>query len=270
MVERWRAGRIASLTGPEGWLTVVGLHWLEDGANSVGSDPNSRVPLPAGRAPDRLGTIDLKGGRAWFEPESGASVEHEGRPLTARLRLHDDLEGPPTVLATGPLRLHVIRRYGDRLGARVRDLESPARRRFAGIEHFPVDERWRFAARFEPYEPARVSRAPTVLDLDEVYATPGALVFDHEGRTHRLDAFLEPGETDLFIVFSDLTAGSETYGGGRYLYTKPPDERGRVELDFNRAYNPPCVFTAHATCALPLPQNWLPFRVEAGEKRYDG
>jgi uncharacterized protein (DUF1684 family) len=114
-----------------------------------------------------------------------------------------------------------------------------------------------------------VSQVPTVLDVLEVYATPGAVAFDHDGATHRLDAFLEPDETDLFIVFADLTTGSETYGGGRYLYAEPPDERGTVALDFNRAYNPPCVFTNAATCALPLPQNRLPFRVEAGEKRYE-
>src|SRR5207253_7975497 len=100
--------------------------------------------------------------------------------------------------------------------------------------------------------------------------TPGALVFEVGGAAHRLDAFLEPGETDLFVVFGDLTNGKETYGGGRYLYTAPPDGRGTVVLDFNKAYNPPCVFTAHATCALPLPQNRLDLRVDAGEKRYEG
>jgi hypothetical protein len=194
---------------------------------------------------------------------------HAGTPVDAPIPLRDDVDGPPTVLQMGSLRLHVIRRYADRLAVRVRDVESPARAAFRGIEHYPVDDRWRFEARFDPYEPSRVSEVPTILDVPEVYATPGAVVFEHESETHRLDAFLEPGETDLFIVFADLTTGTETYGGGRYLYTEPPDERGRVVLDFNRAYNPPCVFTEHATCALPLPQNRLPFRVEAGEKRYE-
>jgi uncharacterized protein len=263
---------MARLTGPDGWLTVVGLHWLEPGATSVGSHPRSALRLPADRAPERVGTIDVEEGQVWFEPEPEAPVDHDGHRVMSRLRLRDDLEGAgaPTVLAVGSLRLHVIRRFEDRLGVRVRDLEGPARQRFTGIEHYPVDERWRLQARFEPYDPPKVSRAPTVLGMEEAYPTPGALAFDHDGRTHRLDAFLEPGETDLFIVFADATSGTETYGGGRYLYTKQPDGAGLVELDFNRAYNPPCVFTAHATCALPLPQNRLPFRVEAGEKRYDG
>jgi uncharacterized protein len=267
-VERWRAARLARLTGPEGWLTVVGLHWLEEGANSVGADPTNAVVLPRGRAPDRVGMIVSSGGRASFVPDPGSHVVHAGHPVTTPLELRADLEGAPTVLEVGSIRLHLIRRYEDRLAVRVRDLASPARGAFHGIEHYPVDERWLFEARFEPYDPPRVSRAPTVLDLEEVYPTPGALAFDHAGATHRLDAFLEAGETDLFIVFGDRTNGTETYGGGRYLYTKQADGRGIVALDFNRAYNPPCVFTPHATCALPVPSNRLAFRVEAGEKRY--
>jgi uncharacterized protein len=269
-VERWRAARIARLTGPEGWLTVIGLHWLREGANSVGADPRSSVLLPSQGGPNRVGTIEVHGDSATFVPEPDSPVVHAAGPITEPLALRDDVDGTPTVLELGSMRVHVIRRYEDRLAVRVRDLESPARRGFHGIEHYPVEGRWRFEARFEPYEPPRVSRPPTVLDMEESYRTPGALAFDHEGSTYRLDAFLEPGETDLFIVFADLTNGAETYGGGRYLYAKPADGRGIVELDFNRAYNPPCVFTDHATCALPLPQNRLPFRVEAGEKRYQG
>jgi uncharacterized protein (DUF1684 family) len=208
-------------------------------------------------------------GRATFVAAPGSPVVHAGGPVTKPLELRDDLEGQPTVLEVGSLRLHVIRRYEDHVAVRVRDLESPARKAFPGIEHYPVDGRWRFEAWFEPYEPPRVSRVQTVLDMEEMYSTPGALAFDHGGATYRLDAFLEPGETDLFIVFADLTNGRDTYGGGRYLYTKPADARGMVDLDFNRAYNPPCVFTVHATCALPLSRNRLPFRVEAGEKRYE-
>lgn len=79
---------------------------------------------------------------------------------------------------------------------------------------------------------------------------------------------LEEGETDLFIVLGDATNGHDTYGGGRFLYATPP-VGGKTILDFNRAYNPPCVFTPYATCPLPPKQNRLPFRVEAGEKAYE-
>jgi uncharacterized protein (DUF1684 family) len=172
------------------------------------------------------------------------------------------------VLQIGSVRFHVLWREG-RLALRVKDSNSPARQAFTEIERFPVDLRWRLEARFEPYEPERSVPVPTVLGYDEVYRVPGALAFDVDGGTHRLEAFLEQGSTDLFIVFGDRTNGTETYGGGRFVYTPPPRD-GAVVLDFNRAYNPPCVFTPHATCALPLPENRLSIRVEAGERRYEG
>jgi uncharacterized protein (DUF1684 family) len=269
-VERWRAGRLARLTGPDGWLSLVGLAWLHEGENSIGSDPGNDVVLPHGKAPARLGSITVEGGRTTFALASGAAatVTHRGGPVT-EIELDDDLASTPTVLRLGSLSFLVIRREG-RLGVRVRDRDSPARAAFAGIRAFPVDPRWRIEARFEPYRPERFVPVPTVLGTTQTYRMPGALAFEVHGLTHRLDAFLEEGETDLFIIFSDATSGIETFAGGRYLYAKPPDDRGVVVLDFNRAYNPPCVFTPFATCALPLAQNRLGGRIEAGEMRYEG
>jgi len=265
-VERWRAGRLAALTGPSGWLTVVGLTWLREGPNTVGADPASDVPLPAS-APGRVGAIELSDGRARFVPEPGVRVQHRHRTVRDALELIDDAGGPPTRLTVGSVAFYLISRE-DGLGVRVKDAEAPARAAFEGIRHYPVDARWRLEARFEPYEPPRTVKVPTVLDSFETYDVPGAVAFDVDGETYRLDAFLEHGETDLFIVFGDLTNRDQTFGGGRFLYAPPADAAGRVILDFNRAYNPPCVFTPHATCALPLPQNRLPVRIEAGELRY--
>jgi uncharacterized protein len=265
-VEAWRSARIGRLTSPDGWLTVVGLAWLTEGPNTVGSDPSSAVVLPPS-APARVGVIDLAGGRATFQPEPGTRVRHRHKTVTDRIELVDDHDGPPTRLFVGSVSLFVIRRE-ERLGVRIKDADAPARAAFGGIDHYPVSLRWRFEARFEPYEPPGSVAVPTVLDTVETYGVPGALAFDVDGATQRLDAFLEHGSTDLFVVFGDLTNRDETFGGGRYLYTKPADERGIVILDFNRAYNPPCVFTAHATCPLPLPKNRLPIRIEAGEMRY--
>jgi hypothetical protein len=169
----------------------------------------------------------------------------------------------------GSLSFYVIRR-ADELAVRIKDDRSPARASFTGIEYFPIDPRWRFEARFQPHDPPRSERVPTVVGMEETYQVPGTLAFEFDGVTHRIDAFYEDGETDLFIIFGDLTNRSDTYGGGRYMYARPPDDRGIVLVDFNRAYNPPCVFTPFATCALPPPQNKLPIRVEAGEKLYRG
>ncbi|MGH2556537.1 MAG: DUF1684 domain-containing protein [Actinomycetota bacterium] len=265
---RWREHRVARLTGSDGWLSVVGLAWLEEGENTVGSDPASKVPLPSGNVPGRIGVIRVEGGAATASFLPGSEVTHAGHPV-GTLRLNDDSAGEPTLLRLGSLSFHVIRRR-DELAVRIRDEESPARKAFTGIDYYPIDPRWRVEARFEPYDPPRSVVVPTVLGSEEIYAMPGAMVFSHEGLSQRLEVFLEDGETDLFIVFGDLTNGSETYGGGRFLYARPPREDGIMVCDFNKAYNPPCVFTPFATCAVPLPQNKLPIRVEAGEKLYRG
>jgi len=109
---------------------------------------------------------------------------------------------------------------------------------------------------------------PNILGSVENEKSPGAVVFRLAEREYRLDAIRESGSEDLFLIFGDATNGRETYGGGRFLYAAPPDKAGRVVLDFNKAYNPPCVFTPYATCPLPPAGNRLPTRIEAGEKTF--
>jgi uncharacterized protein len=267
-VERWRAGRLASLTRPNGWLSLVGLTWLHEGTNTIGGDPNNDVVVPGRTIPARIGEVEVADGRiiGRFLPEAGVTVPG-GRPA-GEVDLDRGSPGRTVALAIGSVSFHLIRREG-MLGIRIRDNDSETRRAFHGIEHFPVDAAWRFEAMFEPYDPGRTESVLTVLGHHETYRVPGAVAWTLDGATHRLDTFLEDDADDLFIVFGDATNGTETYGGGRFLYAPQPDDRGTVILDFNRAYNPPCVFTPYATCALPLPQNRLPFPVRAGEQRYD-
>ncbi len=266
-VEAWRARRVASLTSDEGWLSVVGLFWLEEGENPVGSAPGSRVLLPAS-APGRLGSIDLAGGRATFRPLPGADLTAGGKPVQGPLALSSDVDDDTTMLRRGSVLFYLIRR-GDKVGVRVKDSQSDARRRFHGLDYFPIDPSWRIEARFEPYDPPRSISIPNVLGQDNAETSPGALVFEHDGRTYRLDPVLENGETDYFVIFGDATNGKGTYGAGRFLYVKPP-VNGKTVIDFNKAYNPPCVFTAFATCPLPPPQNKLKVAIAAGEKEYKG
>ena len=100
--------------------------------------------------------------------------------------------------------------------------------------------------------------------------SPGALIFEVNGRSYRLDPVLEKDSKQLFIIFADKTTGKETYGAGRYLYADPPGDDGKVVVDFNKAHNPSCAFTEFATCPLPPRQNRLAIRVDAGEKKYAG
>lgn len=264
-LREWRERRAANLQSDEGWLTVVGLHWLSEGINSVGSAADNQIVL-AGPAPARIGVIHLRDGVARFEPNLRSEVRVGGQPATA-VRLVSDAEGNPTILEAGSLRMHVIKR-GDRYALRVKDRESAARKEFQGLDYYPLDSTWRVAARFEPYRPARKIPIANIVGITEEMTSPGALVFERNGDTLRLDPVQEEGSDQLFIIFGDRTNGRETYGGGRYLYASMPGADGRVIVDFNKAYNPPCVFTDFATCPLPPAQNKLPIALTAGEKIY--
>jgi len=265
-IEKWRAGRIERLTAPSGWLTVVGLFWLEPGENGVGSGLGNRIVLPAGKAPATFGTIRLADGKARLDVAPGVDVSHEGKRVES-LPLQSDEEGDPTLVRHTTLSFHLIKR-GDRLGVRVRDSASDARRDFREIPAYPVRSAWRVMGRLDPYPPGKTIAVPNILGTVSNDPSPGAVVFKVGGKTYRIDAVEEEGSDELFLIFGDSTNGFETYGAGRFLYVPRPGPDGKMVVDFNKAYNPPCAFTAYATCPLPPPQNRLALRVEAGEKEY--
>ncbi len=259
IVEAWRTQRNAALKKEIGWLTLAGLDWLRPGRNRVGSAPDSDVVLPTG--PAMAGSIDVTDDGVLA---SGA-FEQDGTPVSD-LRLSSDEDGPPTLLELGRLRLCLIER-GGRLAIRTWDTEATQRREFSGIDHWPVDPAWRIVGRFEP-TPGRTLGVPDVLGTIDPAPAPGDVVFGVDGVTHRLQGLGEADSGELWIIFADATNGSETYAGGRFLYTSAPEADGSVVIDFNRAYNPPCAFSPFATCPLPWPENRLSIRIEAGEQLY--
>ena len=201
-----------------------------------------------------------------LEPAPRSGLVIDGRPAGPTELLPAGAEGA-VVLESGALRMFVIER-GGRVGLRVRDLDSRARRAFRGLDYFPIDPSWAVAARFEPYEPAHHVPIVNVLGDEVDMLSPGAIVFERDGREWRLDALLEAaGDDHLFVMFADGTSGHETYGAGRFLHV-PLRDGTALEVDFNEAYNPPCAFTGFATCPLPPPQNRLVLPVRAGELRY--
>lgn len=268
-IEKWQSDRLASLTKEDSWLTLIGLFWLNEGESKFGSDPGNPVVLPRYKAPRLAGSLWLENGRVRIETRPGVEITADGNPVTALDLKDDNDDGGPTILKLGTLIINVVKR-GDRIGVRVKDTESLTRSEFKGLEYYPIDPKWRLEARFEPYQPAKTIPITNVLGMTDDETSPGALAFDVGGRIYRIDPILEKGETDLFVMIADGTTGKETYGAGRYLYVSPPDAAGRVVLDFNKAYSPPCAFTNFATCPLPPKQNRLTFRIEAGEKKYAG
>ena len=264
-IERWHASRIARLTAPTGWLSLVGLEWLEPGANRLGSAADNDIVLA--KAPAHLGTITWADNGTLsisLAKDSGAKID--GKVETNAV-LVDDSHAAPTIVAFGSVNFIAIDR-GGRKGLRVRDSEADTRTQFAGIERFPVDPAWRIVADWQPLDPPFQLATGTVIGTIENYPAPGKAVFEREGRTFELYPVIEvPGDTQLFLIFADATSGKETYGAARFLYADMPHD-GKIVLDFNKAYNPPCAFTPYATCPLAPPENRLALRVAAGELKY--
>ncbi|MFQ5700848.1 MAG: DUF1684 domain-containing protein [Acidobacteriota bacterium] len=264
---RWRQERVNRLMADDGWLTVSGLFWLKEGANTIGADPSSDIVLPAGSAPERVGEIVYEGGRATIHVAEGVRVTADGRPVTT-MPLRDDQQETTDILAIGDLRVYVIERSGRR-AVRLKDPNSKFRKEFTGLFWYPVKRSFRVTARFVAYDTPREIRVPTILGTVEKSPCPGYVVWRMGGQEVRLLPVVSAPGDDFFFIFKDATSGEETYPGGRFLYAAPPVD-GRVILDFNKAYNPPCAFTPYATCPLPPEGNRLDIRVEAGELNYSG
>jgi uncharacterized protein len=268
-IEKWQSDRLAGLKKEDGWLSLIGLFWLDEGENKFGSDPSNKVTLPKEQAPALAGTFKLDQGHVRVNARPGVAITTGGQPVSEMDLKDDNDDSGPTILKLGTLIINVVKR-GGRIGIRVKDTASRTRQEFKGLDYFPIDPKWRIEARFEPYQPPKLIPIENVLNMTDNETSPGALAFEVNGKTYRIDPILEKGETDYFVMIADATTGGETYGAGRYLYVSPPDASGKVIIDFNKAYSPPCAFTGFATCPLPPQQNHLPFRIEAGEKKYVG
>lgn len=269
----WRAQRAASLQAPEGWLSLIALGWLEDGDNTFGSGADNRIEIGA-KVPAHLGMIRLlHGALRLVAPAAGFPRELlvDGHGAQEQTLAADD-EGHPTKMTLGSVTMILIHR-DDRFALRVKDLQAPTRVGFHGLRWYAPDAAYRIHARWIPYNPPKVLDIPTVLGTTTHLPAPGAAEFTIGGQTLRLEPVLEdPKSTELFFIMRDATSKTNTYGAGRFLYTSLPDHGltapGELWLDFNRLVNPPCAFTAYATCPLPPPQNRLSVAIPAGEQRY--
>ncbi len=265
-IETWRAQRVERLQAPTGWLALIGLHWLKDGNNTVGSAKDNDVVLAKG--PPHLGAIVLKDGKATItlDVKSGATID--GKPAQSG-ELLDDTHDKPTTIAFGSVSFYLIDRSGKK-GLRVKDTAAETRTNFVGIDSFPIDPSWRIEAKWEAFKPAHSLEIPTVLGTVDKMPVPGKATFTRGGKTYTLLPVIEdPKADEVWFIFADRTSGKETYGAARFLYAPMPRD-GKVVIDFNKAYNPPCAFTPYATCPLAPPENRLDLAVTAGEKKYRG
>jgi uncharacterized protein len=261
----WRERRYNRLTEPFGWLSLVGLEPLQEGRYQVGTDESSELVVASG--PAVWGTLTVIGNRVWFDVEPGADI----RIINASgpsVELQAEGDQGPTFVEGGSMRLQLLDR-GGRPVLRLRDSRASTRVDFAGLDYFPFNPDWRIEARWLPHPDGRTLLVANVLGELVHEPNPGMAEFDFDGRTFGLEAVESDGGDQLFFILADRTSGRESYGLGRFLYSDLPED-GRVVLDFNRAYNPPCAFTEYSTCPLPPPENRLDVRIEAGELTYRG
>lgn len=262
--DAWHAQRLTALAAPDGWLTLVGLVFLEDGdhpAGQGGGDAHVSLRYDGCAAPV-IGSFEVDGDLVRFHPRPGAAVEvargAPGQPLTA------DDAGASSVVRSGRVSFTLVRRNG-RLALRVRDAESPVRRAFRGIDRFPFDRDALCDARVVPPAPGETIEIMNVTGFLETQPVAARLSFTWRGRPCTFVATAGSEAGRLFVVFGDMTNGRETYGGGRFLDVPAP-VGGRTVIDFNRATNPPCAFTPYATCPLPPAENRLAVEITAGER----
>ena len=261
-VLEWRAGRLERLLDPNGYLTQVGLQWLDEGTYSIGSDPGNDIVIPA-TAAARIGELRVATDGVLLVVEEGVEVLHDGEPVSEIFMGADTSENPVTVTHRS-LAWGIIERDGP-IAVRLRDYEHPFVDTFGPLSYYDIDPAYRVAAKLNSYAEPRTVAVDTVIDgFQQFPVAPGIVTFELNGERYELEPTIS-GEK-LFFVFGDDTNRDATYGAGRFLYADAPGEDGRLVLDFNKSYSPPCAFNDFSTCPVASPRNRLPTRIEAGEK----
>lgn len=273
---KWRTQHAIELQKPDGWLSLVGLEWLEPGENSFGSAPDNKIHIPGG--PAHLGililsankTVELRAPAGGFD----AGFLVGGAPATPRvIPVDPDSDKNTPRFTIGTVNMYVIRRT-DRFALRIKDSKSPALTGFHGLNWFPPQPKFDVTAKWTPYNPAKtVTLATSLPGISYDQPVPGVAEFMLDGKPYRLEPVLEDATVpQLFFVLRDASSTSTTYPACRFLYTAFPnhglEKPGTLELDFNKLENPPCAYTPYATCPLPPAQNRLPIALPVGERRY--
>lgn len=261
-VQEWQVERLESLKSENGWLNLVGLHWLKDGQNPFGSNEANNIIFPE-NAPDFIGNIILYKGNLSISINDDVEV-FINDSILKESNILTDAEKGTTKFKMGSFRWYIIKR-GERYGIRLKDLESPLIDQITEVPSFPIDSKWRLNAKFEKFDTPKEIAVPNVLGDTEFEKCYGLIKFKIGEEEHSLMP-LGDGNKGFFIIFADETSAEETYGAGRFLSVEKPDEKGNTIVDFNKATNPPCAFTDYATCPLPPKENILSVKILAGEK----
>ena len=264
-MNEWKQKRINALKDADGWLNITGLYWLKQGKNNFGSQDSNELVYKHPEMPKTAGYFILENHQVNWVSAQNVKIKIKDS-LISKALLYEEGKYHAPLLALKNLRWNIIQR-DDKIGVRLRDLNSRIIKSFTACERYKDDSSWRLNARFEKKVEDKLL-ITNVLGQTNEQTSPGKVIFRIAGKEYQLDALVEGSE--LFILFGDATSGKETYPAGRFLYADQPDINGNMIINFNKAFNPPCAFTIYATCPLPPKQNILNIAIRAGEKDYVG
>jgi uncharacterized protein len=271
----WRAQHAADLRKPDGWLSLIGLAWLQPGETGIGSAADNKIRLPKS-APARVAVFKLANGAVTLLPPkegfpSGLLVDGDPAKEQVLPAGQDKDKGNPRI-TIGTLNFYVIKR-AEKFAVRIKDAKAPTLVGFHELKWFEPNLAYRVTAMWTPYVPAKRIELATLTGTSYSQPVPGYAEFTLQGKTFRLEPVLEdPNSAKLFFILRDTTSKETTYPACRFLYTPLPerglDQPGELVLDFNHLENPPCAYSAFATCPLPPTGNRLPIALPVGERRY--
>jgi uncharacterized protein (DUF1684 family) len=258
-IKEWREERNESFRKENGWLSLAGLFWLKPGKNYFGSDPKCEIQMPE-RTPANIGYLEYNKKSVLLHTNTGQKINVNNQPMEFAI-LQPDISDNPSFITLDDVRFVVIQR-GNRIGVRMWDNQREERRTFPARTWFDIDENFRFPATYTAYDHSKKAYYPDLTGGHSEIPVEGCLSFEFNGKHYKLDINKEDDGT-FFVRFWDPTSKDKTYPTGRYLITD--EEDGRIFIDFNKAYCPPCAFTNFATCVFAPEQNRLDFNVTAGE-----
>ncbi|MGB0778280.1 MAG: DUF1684 domain-containing protein [Flavobacteriaceae bacterium] len=150
---------------------------------------------------------------------------------------------------------------------KAEDLKS-----FSHLEFFPIDSLYRVKSRFVPIENGKILSFPTNTDRVALYLEYAKVYFKLHDKEQELTLYLSQNTAEqdyLFLPFFDLTNGTSSYDGGRYLDLEVyPKKNQDIWIDFNLAYNPYCAYNDRYSCPIPPLENSLDIEIPAGVKKY--
>ena len=216
------------------------------------------IELESGR---RFGRVRRTGSTATFTPEPGVAITHDGQPVTGSVPIRF---GPPRDPFTAGTVSFAANQIGGKYFVGIRDTKSEYKKKFHGLQWFPVNTLYRVDGKFIAYKEQKTVPVPDTTGGTRQMKAPGQIAFTLGGKSFTVEP-LESAGGEWLILFRDATAGRSTYGAGRFLYISPAKD-GVAVLDFNKAYNPLCAYNPYISCPIVPKSNRLDIPVEAGER----